>query len=90
MLKRIVYLLVIAVLAGSLSSVQAQRATDNVMVLPFENTSDKPEFNWVGESFALSLSELLRVPALNVISNSERKALRARAFQRACARHQSW
>jgi hypothetical protein len=26
------------------------------MVLPFENTSDKPEFNWVGESFALSLS----------------------------------
>ena len=23
-----------------------------VMVLPFENTSDKPEFNWVGESFA--------------------------------------
>jgi tetratricopeptide (TPR) repeat protein len=48
------------------------------MVLPFENTSDKPEFNWVGESFALSLSELLKVPALNVVSNSERKAIQHR------------
>ncbi len=42
------------------------QADDTMMVLPFENTSDKPEFNWVGESFALSLSELLRVPTLNV------------------------
>src|SRR6187397_2938819 len=78
MLKRIVYLLVIAVLAGSLSSVRAQRATDNVMVLPFENTSDKPEFNWVGESFALSLSELLRLPSINVVSNGERKVIQQR------------
>ena len=43
------------------------------MVLPFENTSDKPEFNLVGESFALSLSDLLRLPGLNVVSNSQRK-----------------
>jgi tetratricopeptide (TPR) repeat protein len=48
------------------------------MVLPFENTSGKPEFNWVGESFALSLSELLKVPALNVVSNSERKIIQQR------------
>jgi len=78
MLKKIVYVLGIAVLIGSMSSVRAQRATDVVMVLPFENTSDKPEFNWVGESFALSLSELLKVPALNVISNGERKAIQQR------------
>jgi len=45
------------------------------MVLPFENTSNKPEFNWVGESFAMSISELLRVPTLEVVSNSERKVL---------------
>ena len=51
------------------------KATDNVMVMPFENTSNKPEFNWVGESFAMSISELLRVPSLDVISNSERKVL---------------
>jgi tetratricopeptide (TPR) repeat protein len=78
MLKRIVTVLSVVVLAGGLSVAYAQRATDVVMVLPFENTSGKPEFNWVGESFALSLSELLKVPALNVVSNSERKAIQQR------------
>ena len=48
------------------------------MVLPFENTSNKPEFNWVGESFAMSICDLLRVPTLNVISNGERKVLQQR------------
>jgi tetratricopeptide (TPR) repeat protein len=56
----------------------AQKAGDTVMVLPFENTSDKPEFNWVGESFALALSDLLKVPALNVVSNGERKIIQQR------------
>ncbi|HKX83706.1 MAG TPA: tetratricopeptide repeat protein [Pyrinomonadaceae bacterium] len=51
---------------------------DNVMVLPFENTSGKPEFNWVGESFAMSLSELLRIPGLRVVTNSERKIIQQR------------
>src|SRR5688500_6115612 len=78
MLKKIVYLLAIAMLLGGMSSVRAQRATDVVMVLPIENTSDKSEFNWVGESFALSLSELLKVPGLRVISNSERKIIQQR------------
>ena len=48
------------------------------MILPFENTSGKPEFNWVGESFANSLSDLLKVPSLNVISNQERKIIQQR------------
>ena len=52
--------------------------TDVVMVLPFENTSGKGEFNWVGESFANSLSDLLRVPTLNVITNEERKLIQQR------------
>jgi tetratricopeptide (TPR) repeat protein len=78
MLKRLIYLSVIAILFCGILDVRAQRATDVVLVLPFENTSDKPEFNWVGESFALSLSELLRVPALNVVSNSERKIIQQR------------
>ena len=51
---------------------------DTVMVLPFENTSGKPEFNWVGESFALSLSDLLKVPGLRVVSNGERKIIQQR------------
>ncbi len=72
-------LLVFAIIVlSSVTALRAQRATDVVMVLPFENTSNKPEFNWVGESFALSLSELLKVPALNVVSNSERKLIQQR------------
>jgi tetratricopeptide (TPR) repeat protein len=54
------------------------KAADVVMVLPFENTSGKAEFNWVGESFADSLADLLKVPTLNVIANEERKLIQNR------------
>lgn len=54
---------------------KAQSNNDTVMILPFENDSRKAEFNWVGESFADSLSDLLRSPGLNVISNDERKTI---------------
>lgn len=66
-------------LAGVSAGAQVQqKAVDTVLVLPFENTSEKPEFNWVGESVALSLSDLLNVPGLNVISNGERKIAQQR------------
>jgi len=67
------FILLLITTAGSL----AQNA-DVALVLPFENTSGKPEFNWVGESFADSLSDLLRVPTLNVVSNEERKIIQQR------------
>ncbi|MDQ2745919.1 MAG: hypothetical protein M3T96_01495, partial [Acidobacteriota bacterium] len=54
---------------------KAQTNGDTVMILPFENDSKKAEFNWVGESFADALSDLLKVPSLNVISNDERKTI---------------
>ena len=54
------------------------KAADVVLVLPFENTSGKAEFNWVGESFADALSDLLKVPTLNVIANEERKLIQQR------------
>ncbi|MGI8494417.1 MAG: tetratricopeptide repeat protein [Pyrinomonadaceae bacterium] len=59
-------------------SVRAQSNTDTVMILPFENTSGKAEFNWVGESFADSLSDLLKVPGLTVVTNEERKLIQQR------------
>ncbi len=64
--------------AIAIVSVKAQTNTDTVMILPFENTSDKAEFNWVGESFADALSDLLKVPSLNVVSNDERKIIQQR------------
>ena len=53
---------------------QAQNpSTDVVMVLPFENTSNRAEYNWVGESFADALAELLNKPGLVVVSSAERE-----------------
>ena len=51
---------------------QSSSGIDVVMVLPFENTSNHPEYNWVGESFADSLAELLNKPGLLVVSSDER------------------
>ena len=57
---------------------QSASGGDVVMVLPFENTSNRPEYNWVGESFADSLAELLNKPGLLVVSSDEREL----AYQR--------
>src|SRR5262252_3216338 len=83
-LKRITA--VIAVLAVALAltfrpqniKAQTNPAAEVVLVLPFENTSDHPEYNWIGESFADSLSVLLNKPGLIVVSSDER----AVAYQR--------
>lgn len=64
-------LLVLAAVAAVAGQTSTPRR-DTLMVLPFENNSDA-EFNWVGESIADSLTELLKVPGLNVIPNQERK-----------------
>ncbi|HEV7746086.1 MAG TPA: tetratricopeptide repeat protein [Pyrinomonadaceae bacterium] len=52
---------------------QSTPGGDVVMVLPFENTSNRPEYNWVGESFADSLADLLNKPGLLVVSTDERE-----------------
>jgi len=79
MLKRTSIIIVFALAAVFNAAAQApQSASDVVMVLPFENTSGKGEFNWVGESFADSLSDLLKVPTLNVVSNEQRKIIQQR------------
>ncbi|MFN2513832.1 MAG: hypothetical protein ABR568_20740, partial [Pyrinomonadaceae bacterium] len=57
---------------------QTPSGADVVMVLSFENTSNRPEYNWVGESFANSVAELLNKPGLIVVSNDEREL----AYQR--------
>jgi tetratricopeptide (TPR) repeat protein len=66
------------IMAIAPSNISAQSGGDVVMVLPFENTSNRPEYNWVGESFADSLAELLNKPGLLVVSSDERQL----AYQR--------
>jgi tetratricopeptide (TPR) repeat protein len=57
---------------------QGGSSAEVVLVLPFENTSDHQEYNWIGESFADSLSALLDKPGLIVVTSDER----AVAYQR--------
>ncbi len=76
MLKNISITLVFVVVAATGVFAQNSRASGDVlMVMPFENKSGKPEFNWVGESFAESLSDLFTNKGLNIITNSERKVI---------------
>lgn len=65
-------------LMAAAAILRGQAASDTILVMPFENISDKGEFNWIGESFALSLSELLKLPSINVVPNSERKLAQQR------------
>src|SRR3954454_6483384 len=75
MLRKHLYILLITAFFAVSAFAQG---SDTVLILPFENTSNKAEFNWIGESFADSLSDLLRVPTLSVISNDERKIIQQR------------
>jgi tetratricopeptide (TPR) repeat protein len=72
---RLVLALLFAIIAiPVVSTAQAQNpAADVVMVLPFENTSNRPEYNWVGESFADALAELLNKPGLIFVTSDERE-----------------
>jgi tetratricopeptide (TPR) repeat protein/TolB-like protein len=55
---------------------QAQAGRDTIIVLPFENTTNQREYNWVGTSFADSLAELFaHAPGLGVVSTDERELL---------------
>src|SRR2546430_4930667 len=85
MLQRILSVFVVAATAicGLLATpgqapAQAAPASEIVLVLPFENLSDHSEYNWIGESFADSLSALLNKPGLLVVTSEER----AVAYQR--------
>jgi tetratricopeptide (TPR) repeat protein len=68
-----------AIFTSTKVTAQTAGAKDVVMILPFENTSNLPEYNWVGESFANSLAEVLAEPEVSgvadviVVSSDERE-----------------
>jgi tetratricopeptide (TPR) repeat protein len=55
------------------AAAQGSPSGEVVLVLPFENRSNHPEYNWIGESFADSLSVLLDKPGLIVVTSDERE-----------------
>lgn len=50
------------------------RAAEVLIVMPFENRSQRAEYNWLRESFAITLAGVLDVPGMTVISADERNA----------------
>jgi len=62
--------LLFLVLVGGLKT--AVHAADVVLTMPFENVSGKPEYNWIGESFAITLGNLLDTPGMVAIGPEER------------------
>jgi tetratricopeptide (TPR) repeat protein len=64
---------IIALFFSLLVSLAARAATaDTIVIMPFENLSGRSEYNWVGESFAASLADLLDKPGLVGIPPDER------------------
>ncbi|MFN0119210.1 MAG: tetratricopeptide repeat protein [Blastocatellia bacterium] len=49
------------------------RAADTLLTAPFENISGKPQYHWIGESFAVMMADLLAVPGLGIIGMDERR-----------------
>jgi tetratricopeptide (TPR) repeat protein len=69
MTKRIA--LILTVVFG-LSASPSAASTDTIVTMAFENVSGRPEYNWVGESFAAALADLLDKPGLVAIRPDER------------------
>jgi len=61
----LIFLLATAIVASA-------AATDTIVTMPFENVSGRAEYNWVGESFAAALADLLDKPGLVAIRPDER------------------
>ena len=51
-------------------------AQETIIVIPFENISpNERENNWLGESFADQLTDLLKVPGLSVVTTKQRQVI---------------
>jgi tetratricopeptide (TPR) repeat protein len=70
MIKRILSACLLSLFISIIAS--AGVATDTIIIMPFENSAGRPEYNWVGESFSASLADLLDKPGLVAIRPEER------------------
>jgi tetratricopeptide (TPR) repeat protein len=53
-------------------------AADTILVMPFENRSQMGDYNWIRDSFAILMSNMLEVPGIAIIGAEERNL----AFER--------
>lgn len=53
-------------------SMAKANVNDAVLVMPFENRSQMAQYNWIRESFAILLADVLDVPGITLIGDDER------------------
>ena len=76
---------IIVILISLFLSAPTARAAEEVLLpLPFDNVSGRAEYQWVSESFALMLADLLDAPGLAVLSPEERLVACDRAGLQPC------
>ncbi len=67
---KLVWLVVLCLAFAGFST--KSQAADTVLVMPFENRSQMGEYNWIRESFAILMADVLDVPGVIVLSADER------------------
>ena len=73
LLRRLVPALLAALISGGAAWAQANQPGGRVvLVLPFDNRSDQPALDWIGESFANTLNQRLRSAGFLAISRDDR------------------
>ncbi len=75
MIKRSIITTFLISLCFSAAAAQGTNTSGAVLVLPFANKSANTESNWIGESFAESLADLISNKGPRVLSNQERKVI---------------
>ncbi|MFN7926431.1 MAG: hypothetical protein U0Y68_00520 [Blastocatellia bacterium] len=76
---------VLFALAIFLTAATSARAAEDILLpLPFDNVSGRSDFQWVSDSFAILLADLLDTPGLVVLSPDERALACERAGMPAC------
>ena len=76
--------IVFAILSFAFCFPSARAADDVLLALPFDNLSGRSDYQWVSDSFAVLLADLLDTPGLAVLSSEERAIACDRAGLRPC------
>ena len=71
-LRRLICLVVLAVLSAALAAAQAVRGTTTLMVMPFDNHSKVSGLDWISEACPEVLSQRMSSAKVNVISRDDR------------------
>ncbi|MBS1810088.1 MAG: tetratricopeptide repeat protein [Acidobacteria bacterium] len=83
-MKKFWYQIFFAILVLLVAKDSVRAADEILLPLPFENISGRSDYQWISDSFAIALADLLDTPGLVVLSPDERLLACDRAGIRPC------